>query len=255
MLRRRKTATISRKYRMEISKLQKVLKKGVFIKTVIGLVGVKTSGKSTVANILKQIISEKTEEAALADKLKNVCSEVFGVERKNFDEQSLKEVKFKTPVLLNSSKIESILKMFNVSITDGLLQKYLAKNIEGMLLESPRHIAQIVGTEILRTAGDEDVHCKNLKLGDNVTIVSDIRFPNEFMYFDKLNNIKFIPLYIHRIEAEKQINENSHSSETSVFHFCDKCLFINNNSTLEDLEKELEVNLNKTNLLLKRHNL
>lgn len=240
---------------MEISELQEILKKGVLIKTVIGLVGVKTSGKSTVANILKQIIPEKTEEAALADKLKNVCSEVFNVERKNFDEQSLKEVKFKTPVLLNLNKIENILKMFNVPITDVLMQKYFAKNMEGMSLESPRHIAQIVGTEILRTAGDEDIHCKNLKLGDNITIVSDIRFPNEFTYFNKLNNINFIPLYIHRVEAEKHINENSHSSETSVFHFCDKCIYINNNNTLEDLEKELQVNLNNTNLLLKRHNL
>lgn len=214
--------------------------------------GVKTSGKSTVANILKQIILEKTEEAALADKLKNVCSEVFNIKRENFDQQSLKEVKFKTPALLDLYRIKSILSMFNVPITDDLLQKYFTNNTEGMLLESPRQIAQVVGTEVLRTAGDEDIHCKNLKLGDNITIVSDIRFPNEFLYFNKLDNINFIPFYIHRTEAEKYINENSHSSETSVFHFCDKCIYINNNNTLQDLESELRAHLSKTGVLLKK---
>jgi hypothetical protein len=211
------------------------------MKTIIGLSGVKTSGKSTAANIIKDILQENAVESALADKLKNVSSEVFDVPRWAFDSQLVKEKKFIRPRILDQDKIEMILSMFGVTITKGLMDKY-SKNI-GMELNSPRHVAQIVGTEILRSAGDEDIHCKNVQLGDNITIISDIRFPNEFNYFKNLKDTYFIPLYIQRDEAESKITLDSHASETSIFTFSERCIKINNNKDLENLKKQIQQRL------------
>jgi energy-coupling factor transporter ATP-binding protein EcfA2 len=208
---------------------------------IIGLTGVKTSGKSTVANIIKTVLQENTKEAALADKLKNTCSEVFDVPREYFDRQDLKELYLSKSRVLDLNAIEQILNKFKINPTNDLLQSYITNGIEGLFLESPREIAQIVGTEVLRGAGDEEIHCKNVELNNNgITIISDIRFPNELNYFNNLPNTMFIPLYIQRDEAERKINETSHSSERLVFTFSDKCIKLSNNSDLYSLKSQIK---------------
>lgn len=207
---------------------------------VIGLAGVKTSGKSTVANIIKALLTENVKESALADKLKNTCSEVFDIPREYFDNQALKELDLSHFRVLDLNAIEQILIKFKVNPTNDLLQTYMTRGIEGSILESPRKIAQIVGTEILREAGDEEIHCKNVELNNNgITIISDIRFPNELNYFNNLPNTIFIPLYVQRDEAEKKIDENSHSSEKMIFTFSNRCIKLSNNSNLYDLKNQV----------------
>jgi len=210
---------------------------------IIGLAGVKTSGKSTVTEMIKRVIAERNpnisvEEAALANKLKEVSAEVFNIPRENFDRQDLKEVNFESgPKILTMGKINDVLHSFNVDVTQDLLNSYL--DITGMELESPRKVAQIVGTQVLRATGNEDIHCENVNLNlTGVTIISDIRFPNEFEYFNSHKEWKsgFLPIYIKRDEAEALVTEDSHESETSVFKFSDKCVELPNNGSLEDLE-------------------
>jgi hypothetical protein len=225
------------------------------MKVVIGLVGVKTSGKSTTADIMKKNLQSNVIEAALADKLKNVCSEVFNVSRESFDRQDLKEIPFNSNKILTKEKISLILTGFGIKATEDLINLYDTKNITDRLLSSPRQIAQIVGTEVLRAAGDEDIHCKNVNLGDNVTIISDVRFPNEFNYFNTLSNTMFLPFYIQRNEAEEKITQDSHPSETSVFIFRDKCIKINNNEGLQSLEEQIRAHLRRAGFELKGHNL
>lgn len=213
------------------------------MKVVIGLAGVKTSGKSTVAEIIKKLIGGDILESALANKLKETSAEVFNVPRDYFDRQDVKEVPFEDgPKKLTVEKIHNILHSFNVPVTQALMNKYEAAGVIDMELETPRKIAQIVGTEVLRTTGDEDIHCKNMPINENgITIVSDLRFPNEFSYFHRLGveGTRFIPLYIQRDEAEKHVTKDSHPSETSVFLFSGQCTKISNNSSLEQLEESL----------------
>ena len=61
---------------------------------VIGLIGPKTCGKSTVTAILDEFYNVR--EAALADKLKNVSAEVFGMRREQLDRQDMKEVDYRS---------------------------------------------------------------------------------------------------------------------------------------------------------------
>ena len=216
------------------------------MKTIIGLAGVKTSGKSTVANIIKELIGGDIAESAIANKLKDVCGEVFDIPRDHFDNQDIKEVNFSDgPKILTLNKISMILHLFNVRMTQELVEKYKSANVIDIELPHPRRIAQIVGTQVLRTTGDEDIHCKNMPLSDedgSVTVVSDLRFPNEFTYFhsQNFNDVRFLPLYIQRDEAEALITKDSHASETSVFLFSDQCIKLSNNGSLEELRLSIK---------------
>lgn len=210
-------------------------------RTVIGLAGVKTSGKSTVANIITEILGGDIKESALAGKLKDVSGEVFGLTRDHFDNQDIKEVPFEDgPKILTAENIFDVLWRFNVKMElSEFVDKY--SSVIGMELETPRRIAQIVGTEILRATGNEDIHCENMLMNDSgITIVSDLRFPNEFTYFSKTEDINFLPLYIQRDEAEAFVTEDSHPSEKCVFEFSGNCIEIPNNNSLEDLKCNLK---------------
>jgi hypothetical protein len=206
-------------------------------KIVIGITGVKTSGKSTVANILKRTLSG-AKESALADKLKDVSSRVFLVPRNYFDDQELKESKLEEPRILTMTDIEQIIDSFNSlnKVTPEIREKL--HEICGMELDTPRKIAQIVGTEVLRLLG-EDIHCRNVELHEGITIVSDIRFPNEFNFFRNNEDLEFIPLYISRKEAESKVSSGSHSSETSVFLFKDECNKIDNDGSLTNTQAQV----------------
>jgi len=207
-------------------------------KNIIGLIGVKQSGKSTVCNIIKKYIPN-AKESALADKLKNVCADVFGLKREQLDLQELKEVPFDKPKRLTSDSIVRVLIAFGIKYEDMDLGK-IYKSVVNMDLLTPRHIAQIVGTEVLRQAGDKDVHCKNVDIDGDLIIISDVRFKNELDFFSDKNKFNFTPFYIHRKEAEKHVTENSHRSEKEVLEFCHKCVQIDNNSTIDDLEKQIK---------------
>ena len=216
-------------------------------KVVIALTGVKTSGKSTVSEIIESVLFG-AREVALADKLKNVCAEAFNLDKKYFHDQSLKEKNLDQPKKLTTSIALNILSEFNISLSTGQFDALGAWAI-GREFESPRKIAQIIGTELLREYGGEDVHCKSLPLHGDINVVSDMRFPNEFRYFSNMEDIVFLPLYIQRDEAESHVTEFSHSSETLLFTFTDKCVKIDNNGSLEETKKQVVDILKKKELL------
>jgi len=209
-------------------------------KTIIGICGVKTSGKSTAADIIKDILNGNISESALAGKLKDVSAKVFGLTRDDFDNQDIKEVPFSDgPKTLTLEKIEEILLSFNTTLTEELTDKYIESGIIDMYLGTPRVIAQIVGTEVLRATGNVNIHCENMPLNENgITVVSDLRFPNEFDYFNN-EDFNFLPIYIQRDEAESFVTEDSHQSEKCVFEFSEKCNKIPNNGSLEQLNFQI----------------
>lgn len=210
---------------------------------VIGLVGPKTCGKSTVTGIIGS--QYKIQESALADKLKNSLAEAFDLTREHFDRQDLKEVPFTEPKPLTKERLELILRSFGVdpySYKDAfMLQTYMDfyKPIIDRPLRSPREIAQIVGTEILRFV-DKDIHCKNVNIAsDRITVVSDVRFTNELDYFSSVKGVKFIPIYIQRNAAEEQVKPDSHISEREFMEFRHKCFKVDNNGSLENTKEQV----------------
>ena len=211
---------------------------------IIGLIGPKTCGKSTVTNILEEFYNIK--ESALADKLKNVSAEVFSLKREQLDRQDMKEVQFEEPKVLTMDRIAAVLKAFDTDIDSFrdpvLMQTFREyyKPIEGKLLRSPREVAQIIGTEILRFV-DEDIHCKSVRVSpDLFTVVSDVRFSNEYTFFSNRQNTTFIPIYIQRDVAEARVTPESHISEREFMDFRDKCFKVDNNGTLQQTELQVK---------------
>lgn len=206
-------------------------------KTIIGLMGSKMSGKSTAASIIKNLISGSTD-VAIADKMKVVCSKIFGLNLELLYDQNLKEKPLEKPIKLDLISIGSVLESYDIFMTKRQIdEKFDLVNKE---ILTPRKLVQTIGTDILRKAGDEDLHCRHTPIQESgVTIVSDIRFDNEFNYFWNMENTKFVGIYIKRpvlefTEQDLHASENS-LSETSV----SRSYTVINNGTLQQFKEDL----------------
>lgn len=201
---------------------------------VIGISGFAKSGKSTLAKLLVE--KHGAKEIIFADHLKNVCAEVFDIPRNHFDDQSLKEVKFAQPYVLSDMQISLIIEKFG--ITDWNFDEVYAKH-EYQKLTSPRHIAQYVGTDILRDI-DSDIHVKTamrkIEGQTGVFVVSDMRFQNEF---DAVIT-QGVTVGIVR-DAVRPDLSNVHESERHIDSLVKQCTHvIENNSTMEEFQAQVE---------------
>jgi len=199
---------------------------------VIGLTGFAKSGKSTAAEILKSLGGE---EVAFAKHLKDVCSAVFNVPRNHFDDQAFKEVRFDYDRFITPYDVERILNYFEVParFVPGAI---VAHN--GVQLTSPRHVAQYVGTEILR-AIDENIHINMaFKMASaskaRFFICSDMRFDNELTAVQQNNGLS---IGISRKKATPADLENLHGSEKEIPTLISQCdVKVENEGTIEDLQ-------------------
>ena len=207
---------------------------------VIGLVAPKQAGKSTTVNIMNEFANVK--ESSFADKLKNSCAKAFSIPRDHFDDQNKKEVKFETPKILDLKKISIILKDYDAPMNSMTVSSHLV----GMSLFTPRHIAQVVGTELLRDGFSKTVHIDNISIHkDAITVISDTRFENEFEVMKNRDDIEYHAVYIFRKQAEDEARKSKHSSETDFLKFKDKCHMIDNNGDFRDLELNVKRFLDK----------
>lgn len=200
---------------------------------VIGLTGFAKSGKSTAAQILRELGGQ---EVAFAKHLKDVCAVVFEIPRDHFDDQAFKEVAFDQPVIVNRGQIEDILRYFDVA-AHHMPAAILAHN--KVQLKSPRHVAQYVGTEILRSI-DQNIHINMaFKLNANSTakflICSDMRFDNELR---AVNEQSGLTIGISRKKAVPANLQNLHPSEAEIPNLISRSdLIVENEGTIEDLQK------------------
>ncbi len=204
------------------------------MKTIIAFCGAKGSGKSTSAELLKDIVKDRleTNEVAFAGHLKNVCSEVFNIEMKYFLDPKLKESELNAYINLNKDFIEKVFEKFEIeSYTyDAHIRKHL-----GQVFDTPRKLLQYVGTELLHPL-DKLIHVNfALKKIDptNITLVTDLRFDQEFdaMY----GREEFLPVYVKNTQAELLAEADSHASEQGWKKFKDRCVVLDNEGNLSDL--------------------
>jgi len=200
----------------------------------IGFTGVKQAGKTTAFEFIKAKYPQVVE-IPLASRLKDVCAEVFEIPRNYFDDQAFKEVELDQPAYLTSERVEALIIKFGFTPDfDAHIRSHI-----GVVLGTPRKIAQYVGTEILRNV-DTNVHCRGCVMDlpqDGIFIVPDMRFPNEYSFFADTYGANFFPFYIANIKAEANAGMDPHPSEKYVLDIAKNCTKIDNNNNLESLNK------------------
>lgn len=203
---------------------------------IIGLTGFAKSGKSTAAEILKGMGGK---ELAFAKHLKDVCSVVFNIPRDHFDDQAIKEVRFDFERTIQESDILQILNYFEIS---GRFVPETILRHKGVRLTSPRHVAQYIGTEMLRNI-DSNIHINmafklNADAQTAFLICSDVRFYNELC---AVKDGSGLMVGISRKAVVPADLQNLHPSEKEIPNLISKSnVIIENESTIEEFQNEVK---------------
>lgn len=202
------------------------------MKLVILFSGKISSGKNTAAEILKEelekLYSKPVQSDYFARALKELCRDSFKPLTDFFNEMMLN--------LLKEKYLDSY--SFN-DIKNLITHDYSWFEIKNPIT---RHILQIIGTDIVRGIDQnywtkktiENIH--NSK--ENIFLITDTRFFNEMDLVGKEFNT--IEIRINR-NIDRNNSFNEHVSETALDDYKDWDIVINNDGTLEDLRKEIQI--------------
>lgn len=186
---------------------------------VIALAGRKGSGKSTLSKYL--VKNEGYQKISFADYLKDLVEEVFLINKAYLYDQSLKE-----------SKCISIFtdKDFYVKISNYIKEDITYLCDQKILIETPRHLLQFVGTDVLRKH-DVDFHVKKtiIKINSNPSInfvCDDLRFKNELL------GLKSVDVESYYVIRTNNWDVSNHASEIDI-HWNDIENKIINNVNIE----------------------
>ncbi len=211
--------------------------------TLIGVSGPIGSGKTTFAKML----CDSLGNAAIlhfADTLKDACAYAFAIGVENFHDPKLKELTFDCPMIVHESDLKMLeacyRPLYPFEFSEKVYQKFL-----GLRFETPRHLLQVVGTDILRDCVNADIHVKAHRrraqlLGTDYVIVPDVRFVNELDAVDQ-------SYYIISSQAEAEMVRKSknhvlHASEWALPYLKQNAdIPVVNDGTLEDLTLKARV--------------
>ena len=219
---------------------------------IISFTGPKGSGKDTSADILRE---EKisTGSLAFAGPLKKICTEVFDLHHNFMNDPLLKEKPLAEPIVLSAKHFRKI----NLAMTNHLEQdeffytphKAAISGLEGMVITTPRQLLQVIGTDYIRDRVHPDWHLQAAfsktslaKLKGDLYCVTDVRFPNEYLFLvDKFGD-DFKGFYVERPEAEAKLLLSQHASEIQVREvkkLIKEDNILVNDGEIKDLKKKL----------------
>lgn len=170
---------------------------------VLGIVGKKAAGKDTFANYIR-LYNPKFQIMHYADRLKEVCAQIFPVPMKCFIERELKELPFDQPILIDNY-LPEMEKVLSVELSEC-----------GLVATNPRHLLQLVGTEYVRKKYPTywTDYLKNKIIteqpnpSERFVIVSDVRFESEAETVTSFDDG-----IVFKIIRNSQISTEKHASE------------------------------------------
>lgn len=232
---------------------------------IISFVGPKGSGKDTAADLLKE--SKKAHgKISFAGPLKQICAKVFGVDLGILNDPVLKEKLFVdlknfgkpielTERLLRQVKKECAAMLEEYDPNTGLMRYNIDRvsvtGLAGQLMESPRQLLQVIGTEFIRDRIYKGWHVEAAfsdsalaKLTQSGTYcVTDTRFTNEYEFLKEKFQDDFICYYVERPEKEEILAKATHASELGVKEIraiIGEKAVIKNDSTIEEFQEKLD---------------
>ena len=137
-----------------------------------------------------------------------------------------------------------------INLSYGSYIKEFAKNIsdwDGRDETKPRELLQHLGTEVIRNNIDEDFFikrlCNDIRVYSyyfDVITISDARFPDEIITPKKLfDDVITIKVIRDNFETNLSKSEQKHSTETALDGFDDYDYVIENNGTIDELDKRV----------------
>jgi hypothetical protein len=151
---------------------------------IIGLVGAYKSGKDTVGQYI--VDNYNGTRYAFADKLKKVCSDVFGIPLENFYNQDLKDTFTTIPCVQCA-----LCKSFNANVIKEIAMCWRCHLTAPVATWSSfwtyRNILQYIGTEGFRTVSpltwvnfvERAIIAASVQDADAVAVITDVRFREE----------------------------------------------------------------------------
>ena len=212
---------------------------------LIGIAGVKNSGKDTVASMISFVHecgtystfkkwydnSEQYNRSIIhfADALKDCVSIVFNIKRSLLDDRNIKDAHYYNPATCEVIDDQAVIK--------GHISKYSLEELRNLGMPNNecaikiRHILQWFGTDICRNHINENIWVKvcmnraqHLKHYNGFCIIADCRFQNEVDAILKNGGVVF------RINREDAGSKDTHASE-DIAKLTD-CIDIDNNHGL-----------------------
>ena len=137
-----------------------------------------------------------------------------------------------------------------INLSYGSYIKEFAKNIsdwDGRDETKPRVLLQQLGTEVIRNKIDKNFFikrlCNDIRVYSyyfDVITISDARFPDEIITPKKLfDNVITIKVVRSNFDTNLTLEEQKHSTETALDEFDDYDYVIENNDTIEELDKKV----------------
>lgn len=203
---------------------------------IVAISGKKFAGKDTCAEGL--IRFHKFKRVGLADKLKDLCSEVFSIPRSNMDHPTLKEELFSERVILTEAHINNILGNLEA---EGFNVKEKADEIRtkfsGFSFSNVREILQIVGSDLCRNYVADDIWLslakKKITGTSSNIVITDARFENERVF---LKSIGATLILVKRPGFE---NSGSHISENDLGNEASYDVVVTNSGTAYELQSNI----------------
>jgi hypothetical protein len=200
---------------------------------LIGVSGIKGSGKSTISKFL---VSKGFETVSFAGPLKDLVSDAFGLPMFLLTDTEAKE-RHALSVYIQPLHIQRMVSLANskyARVTEGQLAQAIA-NIPKDLIKTPRQLLQVVGTDIFRNNVSLTYWLECFKTGIKANknyVCDDVRFANEQQLIKDLGG------YLIGINRPSLIKSDIHASEQIDLSNCD--FVLQNIHTLAILKKDVE---------------
>jgi len=181
---------------------------------LIVFAGKKGSGKDSAAEALME--RYKFTRIAMADPLKEMCSEVFKIPMINFHDRVLKEKLFDEPIVIDYLDIDEIRKWLTSKGIDITYEMREAMEEIGHnhKIYSIRGLLVFVGTDLIRHNVNPDVWLNlaldKIKDTEKHVVVTDARFENERRALKQIGGV------ICLVKRPGLMDESTHETENSL---------------------------------------
>ena len=205
---------------------------------LIAISGRARSGKDTIANVLIKNFGFK--RVAFADKLKEICSDVFDLPLNMFHRDEFKDRAFEEPIIIDVGHVKNLVKRLEeyTSINNEAYEALLSQGCDKVLL-SPREILQFVGTDLCRNCVKDsiwlDIFNSILKNTDGHIVCTDARFTNERNLIKSFGGMNMLVVRPNLVGLDSHISENDFGTSE------DYDTVVTNDDTKDKLEHDIQM--------------